>query len=216
MRILEFSDPHRRKHFDFFRQMDQPHFSLCANVDIAPFLEAVRQLKRPFTPAMVYLLSRTTNDIPAFRQRLRGDQAVEHERISPSFTVTTDVSDTFSFCTVPYQASPGAFIVAAQAAMERMRTHPSFEDEEGRDDYIFMSAIPWVSFTGITHAMHYSPVDAVPRISWGKYFVQGPQVMMPLSVQAHHAFVDGRHMGAFFMGLQDYLDRAGEILGEKM
>jgi chloramphenicol O-acetyltransferase type A len=63
--------------------------------------------------------------------------------------------------------------------------------------------------------MHYSPVDSVPRISWGKYFEQGRQVMMPLSVQAHHAFVDGRHMGAFFTGLQNHLDRASEILSEK-
>ena len=48
-----------------------------------------------------------------------------------------------------------------------------FEDEEGRDDFLFLSAIPWISFTSFSHAMHYTPADSVPRITWGKSFKEG-------------------------------------------
>lgn len=213
MRYLNFDNPHRRKHFDFFRQMDQPHFSICAQVDISAFLAAIKAGGLSFTPAMVYLLSRTANDIPAFRQRIRGEQAVEHPLVSPSFTVPTQASDVFSFCTVAYQASPAAFIADALATIARMQHEPDFEDEEGRDDFLFMSAIPWIHFTGLTHAMHYSPTDAVPRISWGKYLDDGKgRMQMPLSVQAHHALVDGRQMGEYFNSLQAYLDEAARWL----
>jgi chloramphenicol O-acetyltransferase type A len=205
MRYIELDNPHRKKHFDFFNSMDQPHFSICANVDVTSFSTATKAAATPFTISLVYLLARTANEIDVFRQRIRNSQIVEHDTVSPSFTVPTDVADVFSFCTVTYQPKAADFIRNAQQTMEKMRHSPSFEDEAGRDDFLFLSAIPWISFTGLTHAMHYSPVDSVPRISWGKYFLQQGQLLMPVSVQAHHALVDGRHVGQFFEKLQQYL-----------
>jgi chloramphenicol O-acetyltransferase type A len=207
-RHIHFKDPHRKKHFEFFRRMDQPHFSLVANVDITELRSCLQAGNLAFTPAIVYLLSRTANALPPFRQRIRGEQVVEHECVHPSYTVPTANSEVFSFCYVSYQPNVPAFLKAAQAAAEKMYHHPRFEDEAGRDDLLFLSAIPWVSFTGLTHAMHYHPVDSVPRISWGKYFTQDSRTLLPLAVQAHHALVDGRHMGQYFNELQLLLDQS--------
>ena len=44
--------------------------------------------------------------------------------------------------------------------------------------------------------------DSVPRIVWGKYFKSENKVIMPLSVQAHHALVDGRQIGVYFEKLE--------------
>lgn len=211
MKIIHFSDPHRQKHFDFFRRMDQPHFSVTAHVDITRFRAVQLEAQLPFTPAVVYLLSRTANEIPVFRQRIRGPEVVEHEWVHPSFAVLTEVSDVFSFCTVTYQPDFRAFSEHTLAQMERMKTDPVLEDEPGRDDFLFLSTLPWVSFTTITHAMHYSPVDSVPRIVWGKFFPEGDRLKMPLSVQAHHALVDGRHMGEYFQMIQGLLDGFGDV-----
>lgn len=206
MKTIKLTNPHQKKHFDHFNQMDQPHFSLVANVDITQFLGEIKSKSLPFTPAIVYVLARIANEIPVFRRRIRGHDIIEHKSVQPSFSVTTDVSDVFSFCTVTYDAKPDVFINNALKEIELMKTNPSFEDEAGRDDFLFMSAIPWVSFTSMMHPMHYSPVDAVPRITWGKYFEQNGRTMMPLGVQAHHALVDGSDMGAYFMKVQVLLD----------
>jgi chloramphenicol O-acetyltransferase type A len=203
MRIVRFDDPHRRKHFEFFRRMDQPHFSITANVDVT---ELRRRGDLKLTPAIVYCLARAANEIPELRRRIRGDEIVEHDVVHPSFAVKTDVSDVFSFCEVPYRASIEGFIADALLRMEERRRSPSFEDEPGRDDYLFMSAIPWVAFTAVTHAMHYHPVDSVPRITWGRVFAAGDRELMPLSIQAHHALVDGQHAGLFFEGAQRIFD----------
>jgi len=37
---------------------------------------------------------------------------------------------------------------------------------------------------------------------------------MPLSVQGHHAVMDGVHVGKFYGELQGYLDRPQAVLGE--
>jgi chloramphenicol O-acetyltransferase type A len=206
MKTITFDNPHRKKHFDFFRKMDQPHFNLVANVDITSFIAATKKKQLSFTVPMVYVLSRAANELRAFRWRIRGEQVVEHTSVQPSFTVPTEVSEVFSFCTVDYDPVAEVFFQRAHATIQKMKTEPDFEDEPGRDDYLFMSAIPWVSFTGLSHAMHYSPPDSVPRISWGKYFQQNERLLMPLAVQAHHAVVDGSDMGHYFQQVQELLD----------
>lgn len=202
MKIVDLKNHHRRKHFDFFRGMNHPHLGITANVDITPLLSYLKEKKLPINLGLVYALARTANEIPEFRWRIRNTEVVEHSIVHPSFTVPTDIADVFSFCNVDYVADSRAFIKNAIEISENMRTNPSFEDEVDRDDYLYFSAIPWVSFTGIQHAMHYHPSDSVPRIAWGKFFEQTGKTLMPLSVQAHHAIVDGRHIGKYFQDFE--------------
>lgn len=198
MKKITFQHPHRQKHFEFFNTMNHPHFNICANVDITNLLHFLKNKNLPFTPTVVYLISKTANQIPEFKWRIRGQEVVEHTTVHPSFTVYTEAADVFSFCEVAYDEDYHFFLKRAITQMKKMKTHPSFEDDKTRDDYLFLSAIPWVSFTSFQHAMFNHPTDSVPRITWGKYFETNEKIMMPLSVQAHHAVVDGRHTGKFF------------------
>lgn len=212
MHNVIFEDAHRKKHFDFFRSMEQPHFGITAEVDITEFLDCVRRSPTlRFTPAMVYLIANTAMQVQPFRWRIRGDEVVEHDSLKPSFPVPTASSSAFSFCTVPYEEDPVKFQAAAEAMMERMKTDPSFEDEPGADEYLFLSSFPWVSFTSVTHAMSHSRKDSVPRIAWGKYFKREGKVMMPLAVQAHHAVVDGSDLGRYYQQIQRSLKKSEEI-----
>jgi Chloramphenicol O-acetyltransferase len=183
--------------------MGQPHFNICANVDITALLDLMKKENLPFMVTMVYLVSRSANVIPEFRQRIRGAQVVEHELVHPSYAVTTDETDVFSFCYTNFQKDYQDFKADAFKQIEKMKTDPSFEDEEGRDDFLFLSTLPWVSFTSIQHAMHCPAIDSVPRITWGKYFKEGDRIKMPLAVQAHHALVDGSKTGYYFKHFQD-------------
>jgi len=198
MKEITFTTSHRKAHFDYFNSMNHPHFNITANVDITHLLSFLKKEKLPITPSIVYIISRVANDIPEFKWRIRKGKIFEHETVSPSFSVFTEVADVFSFCTVEYEMDAQNFIQKAFDKSEEMKMNPSFEDEEGRDDFLFLSSIPWVSFTGFQHAMHYHPSDSVPRITWGKFFEMNGKMMMPLSVQVHHAVVDGRHVGQYF------------------
>lgn len=198
MKEITFTDPHRQKHFEFFNSFDQPHFSISGNVDITALKDYLKSNNLAFTPTMVYLISKVANDIPVFRQRIRGEKVVEHQLVHPSFAITPKNSDVFSFCPVQFEYEFNSFYKHTIDAIEHFQENPSFEDEHGRDDYLFLSIIPWISFTGLTHAMNHSTPDSVPRITWGKYFKSGDKTLMPLSVQAHHALVDGRQVGLYF------------------
>ena len=212
MRKITFNHPHRQKHFDFFNQMTNPHFNICANIDVTVLLDFAKKENLSITPTIAFFIAKVANEIKEFRWRIQDGHVVEHELVHPSFTVYTDVADVFSFCEVKYSADAREFIHRAKNKIDKMKTDPSFEDEYGRDDYLFLSAIPWVSFTSFQHAMNYNPTDSVPRITWGKFFNEGKKIKMPLSVQAHHAVVDGRHVGQYFQLFENLVQRSSDIL----
>lgn len=207
MKVITFSDPHRKKHFEFFKLMNHPHFNITVQVELTHFLPFLKQAGLKFTPSVVFVIAKAANALKEFKWRIREEQVVEHDFVHPSFTVNTNASSVFSFCTVPFQKNMVNFLKDAQQIEEAMQLNPSFEDEPGRDDYLFMSAIPWFSFTSIQHAMHYHPCDSVPRFTFGKYFESGKIIQMPLSIQVHHALVNGKEVGEFIKLLQHYLHK---------
>jgi chloramphenicol O-acetyltransferase type A len=211
MHTIDLATWPRRKHFEVFRGFDYPHINLCANVEITALQAFVKQRSLSLNITLVYLFARVANAIPEFRYRIRAGQVVEHDVVHPSSTIMTE-DDLFSFCTIQYVADYAAFAAQAAAVIEQMKQQPRLEDEPGQDDLLFLSSIPWVSFTGLQHPIHMHPVDSVPRISWGKFFAEGKAVKMPLSVQVHHALMDGIHLGRYYTLVQEYLDQPERLL----
>ena len=203
----------RRDHFNMFRNYDYPHFNLCANVDISAFYPAVKRRGVSFTNAFTYLLTKAANTIPEFRYRIRGKEVVEHEIVHPAITLLLD-NDLFTFCSFTYVDDFSVFAAEAEKRIAYIKEHPTIEDEPGKDDELYMTALPWVAFTGVMHPLKLYPADSVPRFAWGKFFEEGQSRKMPLSVQGHHALMDGLHMGRFYIALQEYLDQPESVLGE--
>jgi chloramphenicol O-acetyltransferase type A len=185
---------------------------MCANVDLTTFYRAVKQRGYSITTAIVYVLSRAANAIPEFRHRIRGGGVVEHDVVHPSITVLTD-DELFTFCTLDYVEDFAEFAARAAEAIAYVQEHPTLEDEPGRDDMLFMTAIPWVSFTSFMHPLHLHPPDSIPRFAWGKFVEDDDSLEMPLGVQGHHALMDGIHVGKFYAEVQEYLAHPDLVLG---
>ena len=196
----------RAEHFRMYSAFDQPHFSMCANLDVANLISFLKLHQISFTIGMAYVLSKTANAIPEFRTRIRGDRVVKHDVVHPSMTLLMP-DETFSFCTLPYEDDFASFARLAVEIMEHTRQTPSIEDEPGQDDLLFLTSIPWVSFTSFMHPVHLDPPDSFPRFAWGKWFDDDGARKMPLSVQVHHALMDGLHVGRFYQALQTLLDQ---------
>ncbi len=212
MRRIDIQTWSRREHFNFFSALDHPHFNMCVNMDITAFYPFVKQRDLSLTVAMMYLLARASNAIPEFRQRLRRGEVVEHDIVHPSVTILT-AEDLFGFCSVEYVEDFSAFAARATEKIAQSKEHPTLEDPSG-DALLFMTVIPWVSFTSFMHPIHLHPADSVPRFAWGKFFREGESLKMPLSVQGHHALMDGLHMGRFYAKVQADLDHPASVLGE--
>jgi len=205
MRTIDVQTWQRRCHFRLFQQMDYPHFNVCAPVNIAATLKVVKAKGGSVNLAVVYALARAANDLAPFRFRIRGEDVVEHDAVHPSITVLGE-DDLFSYCTIPWSDEFVPFRTKAEALITLRKQERMLEDEPGQDDLLFMSGLPWIAFTSITHPIHMHPADSIPRISWGQFQVRGEEVPLPVSVQVHHALMDGLHVSRYFQRVQDLFD----------
>lgn len=205
MKIIDLSTWERAEHYHFFRQADYPQYSICANVDITHFLQFTKATGLPFYYAMIFAATTVLNDVEAFKYRIRGDKVVLHDTVHPAFTDMSKGSELFKYVTVNLEKDIFAFAKTAKEYAEK-QTSFMVPSEEQRDDLTYITCIPWVSFTGMTHTITLNKDDSVPRLSWGKYFRDGAKTLMPFSVQANHSFVDGLHMGRYYDQLQQYLN----------
>ena len=161
---------------------------MCANVDVTAFYPAVKQRGVSLTVATVYVIARAANAIPEFRYRIRAAEVVEHEVVHPGTTILVNEEEQFTLAVFDYAED---FCRFAAKAAERMHAyvqeHPSLEVFPGeRDDCLFMTPIPWVSFTSFMHPMHLrAPLILCPYLHGVKFFEDGERLMMPLGAQGH-------------------------------
>lgn len=208
MKYIDLENWKRKEHFLFFNRMDYPQYNICLNMDISNFLNHLRNRNISFYYAMIYAVTKIVNDIEEFRYRIRDGKVVLHERIHPSFTyMDADKNDNlFKMVTVELNDDIREFTMHAEKEAEEQRDYFGIDKLTGRDDLIYITSIPWISFTHISHTISLNRNDSVPRISWGKYFEDKEKIMLPFSVQVNHALIDGFHIGKYTERLQAYLD----------
>lgn len=205
MEFIDLDTWNRKEHFDFFHRMDYPQFNICANIDVTHFLNFVKNKGISFYYAMIYVSTKATNEVPNFRYRIRDDKVVLHDKLHPSFTELNN-DDLFKFVTVEMKDDLFEFVKLSEEKSKNQQANFVFEELAGRDDFIYITCIPWIAFTHLSHTISLNKNDSVPRISWGKYFSDNQKVLLPFSVQVNHALIDGIHIGRYFTHLQNTLD----------
>jgi chloramphenicol O-acetyltransferase type A len=202
---LDIETWNRRRQFEFFKDYDNPFFNICASVDVKPLLDLTRATKSiSFFIAYHFLSIKAANEVEPFRYRLRGDRVLVHDRIHAGTTLLL-ADENFTFVYFDYTEDFAVFHHRAKANVEMAKSGNSSLDERAeRDDLIYHSVIPWITFTSISHARKGGGLESVPKIAFGKYSEDGRRIKMPVSVEAHHALMDGLHVGRYFEKLESY------------
>jgi len=204
---------YRRDVYHLFRDYDQPFFNICANVDGTYLRNLSRDRGVPFTIACHFFTLKAANELEWFRYRLRDERVVIHDRIHGASTLLLE-NRSFKFYHFDFEENFDRFSAGARAAIAAAhRTPESMDNQPERDDLIYYSVLPWISFTAFAHARQSNRRDAIPKIVFGKYFAEGERIKMPVSVEVHHALMDGVHVAEYFQRLQEYLDAPMNPLG---
>lgn len=204
-REIDFETWERKATFEFFREYKDPFFNVAANVDVSRLYWFCKASGFPFSIAALYCSIAAVNEIREFRLRMIGERVVEFDRVEATQTILNQ-DNTFSFCYFPLRNTLEDFVESGKAAREKYAALRSFDVEKERIDLIYYSVIPWVSFTSFKHANSGDNRQTVPRMVFGKMFEQGERRLMPFSVEAHHALMDGFHVGQYFNKFQERLD----------
>ena len=192
----------RKDHFAYFSGLAYPYVGVTNHVDITNLLGKIKAERLPFFLTVCYCVSKAANGVAEFRQRIWEQQIFEFESCRTSHTVALE-DGTYCYCTLGSDLPFQEYIPYAVREQEKARQNPSIsEDEREVLDKIFISTLPWLSYTSLIQPVP-MPADSHPRITWGKYFVQEGRTLLPVSVLCHHALVDGIHIAAFYEKLEE-------------
>jgi chloramphenicol O-acetyltransferase type A len=198
----------RRDHYLWFRKYEQPFFSVTVDVDTTAAWNASRRRGAPsFFLTSLFLMLNAANAVEAFRLRLRPRGVWRHDRVAAGPTIMRP-DETFGFVrlepadTLRQFASRGRAVIAAVEAQSGL-----VSNRLAGDDIVFHSVLPWLRFTSSTNALP-GKGDSIPRIVFGRCVREGKRMKMPVSVEVHHALVDGLDVARFFERFAANLDRA--------
>jgi chloramphenicol O-acetyltransferase type A len=204
--LVDLASWNRREHFEFFSRFEEPFFGLVANVDCTYALGEAKRRGVPFFLYYLHAALQAVNQVEALRYRIEEGQVYCYDRIHVSATIGRP-DHTFAFSFIEQQADLGAFMRGAQAEIEAVQasTGLRLSPATARPDVIHFSALPWVRFTGLTHARSFTHPDSAPKISVGQTYQEGAATLMPVSVNVHHGLADGYHVGLFLAEFQRQL-----------
>jgi chloramphenicol O-acetyltransferase type A len=191
----------RRDQFEFFRGFDKPYFNVCVPLDVTELVALLRE--RPGSSVSLayhYLALRIANEVEPFRYRLRDGKVLVHDVIHGATTVLLS-NESFAFAYFDYTADYRKFTADAQRVITEVKREGIFKDSPS-DNLIHFTTLPWVSFTSFSHARNWGQEDSVPKITFGKFTNEGKRVLMPFSVEVHHALMDGLHVGRYLTRLE--------------
>lgn len=199
---IDLSTWHRKEHFEFYKTFKQPFFNVCATVDVARTIDYCKEHQLSFFICSLFLLGYSANRIAPFRFRINGNDIEVHAEVDLSCTVLND-DESFSFCEFGVCNDFAVFYQQAERRMAQIkRGNKSLAPLAVSQNKIFCSVLPWLHFTSFSHAQKFNEHDSIPRIVMGKYKKVGNELLMPVSVEVHHALVDGLHVGQYFEQLQ--------------
>lgn len=196
----------RKKQFELFRSYADPFFNITTHVDVTGLISYAKKQDLSRFLALLHLITEGVNAIQEFRYRLDEKGVVEYDVINPGCTILNS-DTTFRFCYFDFVPDLSEFVRQGEEEIAR-EPLDSLDPRWLALEFIHCSVVPWTSFTAIKHARREDALASIPKITLGKYFERGNRIVLPISIEAHHALVDGYHVGQYL----EYLERASSRL----
>lgn len=200
--LIDFDKWERREHYLHFINEVRCSYSVCVNLDISN-LNGQR-----LYPAMLWLLTRTVNEMPEFRTSFTEDRLGYYSEMHPAYTVFNRDTKTFSGIWTAYQPDYPSFLHGYEKDAGKYSFTTQYEPKPGRPANSFdVSMVPWFSFTTFNLNVFGDGTYLLPIFTMGKTFEENEKTMLPLAIQVHHAVCDGYHVGKFIETLQANINK---------
>ncbi|MCD4827266.1 MAG: hypothetical protein K8Q99_05770 [Acholeplasmataceae bacterium] len=207
MKTIDKTKWDRFEMFEFFKSYDLPRYQITVDIDVTNLYNFAKANDLSFYFSMMWVVMKEINQIENFKYRIQDDQVVYYDEIHPSFTDLIKNSDRFKIVNTTFVDDIYQFVKEARNKSEKQNNQFINYNEEIRQDLVYITVFPWFTYSHITNATKIDSKDAIPRIIWGKYKKLNDKLIMPFTLEVHHGFVDGYHIGLFLNKMVDLIEQ---------
>jgi len=196
----------RKEHFQFFNKFEEPFHGICVHVDVTNSYSNCKSEGISFFLKYLHLSLQAVNQVEAFKYRIIENEVYIYDQIDASPTIARE-NGSFGFSYIPYHAEFELFQKQAKDEIKRVQSETGLNPAVSGENVIHYSALPWIDFTGLSHARSFTFQDSCPKISFGKVTDNNGILKMPMSVHAHHGLVFGKDVADYISLFQELLEQ---------
>lgn len=194
----------RREYFEHYSKEIPCTYSLTSTLDIFP----IRRSGEKIYPAMIYLITQVINRHEEFRIAVNRNGILgTYNKLHPCYTVFHEDTETFSNIWTKYSTNYADFRRDYEHDTSIYGNIQGINAKPNPPENCFpISMIPWVHFTGfqlnLPKGYHYF----LPIFTMGQFYSKKKHILIPISIQVHHAVCDGFHVSRFLNELQEAIN----------
>lgn len=209
-KIIDPENWNRKEHFDFFSTYEEPFFGFTLRLNCRKAYKYCKDHNINFYAFYLFCTNAAVNEIENFRYRIEEDQIVEYDKINVSATMARP-DNSFGFSYIEFDKDFNIFHDRFRSERKRLMETSSLVSPRMDEQTVHYTSLPWIDFTSMSHARNFKRGDSCPKISFGKLDKESGSFEMPVSIHAHHALVDGYHIGLLIEKIQDKLDHPDSV-----
>ena len=207
-RLIDIENWERKEFYLHFINEVVCTYSVTVNLDITALND------ERLYPAMIWLLTKTVNEMPEFRTCLKEEGLGIYDSMHPMYTVFNKENKNFSGIWSYFSENYGEFLESYKADEKEYSKSTRYTPKDGTPENSFnISMLPWIEFSSVNINVYDEGKFLLPIFTMGKFSEKDGKRLLPLSIQVHHAVCDGYHVGLFVEKLQDKINSFQEIRG---
>lgn len=203
--VIDQTNWKRKEYFVHYFSNVPCTYNMTVNLNITPIKN------RKLYPTMLYCITTIVNRHEEFRTAMnnKGEVGV-YDKMFPCYTIFHKDTETFSNLWTEYCNDYETFCCAYENDQMQYGNIEKMEAKPNTPENVFpVSMIPWTSFSGFNLNLQKGYNYLLPIFTMGKYYEENGNILLPLSVQVHHAVCDGFHICRFINELQEQINQLG-------
>lgn len=192
--------------FQFYIGKMRIVMSLTVDIDVANLKLYSKKTGIPFYPLMLWVVSKVINDHDEFKYSWDNEgNLIRWDYVSPSHTDFHSDDENFTKMVTEYSDNLTEFYGRVMADRERYKNDRAVLDNQSLN-FFDVSCLPWVRYKHFDVHVFDEGKFLAPVVTWGKYEQTEGKLLMPLTMNIHHAVADGFHLSRFFNEVQELID----------
>jgi len=196
----------RKDHFEFFSTFEEPFFGLTVELDCTSTYQEAKENGVSFFLLYLHKSLVAANKIEPFSYRIIEGEVWKFDSVNAAATINRP-NGTFGFGYIDFFSAFEDFKIEALKEIEKVQQTTGLIPSSSGENVIHYSALPWLSFTSMSHARKFSFNDSCPKISFGKCRDENGRKVMSVSIHVNHALMDGFHIAQFVDEYQALLNK---------
>jgi chloramphenicol O-acetyltransferase type A len=184
--------------------------NMTADIDVTNLLRFTKKHGLKFYPTMIWVVSKRINARDEFKYCLTKEgELLKWDYVSPSYTDFNPQTEKFVKFVSEYSDDLFTFHDRVMADRAKHKDEVGFVPNQP-ENFFDISCLPWTRYNSFDVHVYGEGLSLFPIVIWGKYQEEKGKIMMPVSMNIHHAVCDGFHLCRFFKELQEEIDALGK------